>query len=179
MADSYLGEIRMFAGNYAPDGWALCDGTLLPVSDNQALFALIGTTYGGNGVNNFALPDLRSRLPVGQGQGPALTARVIGQTFGAESVTLAPAQLPTHSHPFVVASNAASATAPGGNILAAPNPATINMFAAVDASKTSNNLATDTVGMSGQAQPQAHNNMMPSLSIGFIISTTGVYPTHP
>jgi microcystin-dependent protein len=176
MADSYVGEIRMFAGNYAPDGWALCDGTLLAVSANQALFALIGTTYGGDGVNNFAVPDLRSRLPLGQGQGPGLTARIIGQTVGSEGVALAIAQLPAHSHAFVAASNAASVTAPAGNFLAAPNPATINMFAAVDATKTSNNLATDTLGMSGQTQ--AHSNMMPSLSIGFIISTTGVYPTH-
>lgn len=178
MAESYLGEIRMFAGNYAPDGWAPCDGTLLSINENNALFSLLGTTYGGDGVNTFAVPDLRSRLPVGQGQGPGLTTRVIGQSLGSEGVTLSAAQYPVHSHTFVAASNAASQTTPSGNYLAAPNLATVNMFAAPNPTKITNNLAGDTVGMSGQQPALPHNNMMPSLSIGFIISTAGIYPDH-
>jgi microcystin-dependent protein len=178
MAEAYLGEIRMFAGNYAPQNWAMCDGTLLPVSGNEALFSLISTTYGGDGVSNFALPDLRSRLPANQGQGPGLTARVIGQSFGSETVTLAVNQYPVHSHNFIAATNAASQTTPSGNFLAAPAPANVYLYAAPDPTKKTSNMAGDMIGMSGQQQAQPHNNMMPSLSIAFIICLNGTYPSH-
>ena len=98
MAQPYIGEIRMFGGNFAPLGWAFCDGQLLAIAQNDALFSLIGTTYGGDGQSTFALPDLRGRIPIHQGQGPLLTPRQIGETGGSETVTLTPAQLPTHTH---------------------------------------------------------------------------------
>jgi microcystin-dependent protein len=176
VAESYLGEIRLFAGNYAPVGWASCDGSLLLISEYEALFSLIGTTWGGDGRQNFALPDLRSRLPVGQGQGSGLTSRTLAQSPGDAAVTLTQAQLPAHTHTFSVASNAGSTPTPTGNVLAAPSVAGVNMYAVVDPTKTTNALASDTVSMSGAIQAQAHSNMMPSLSMGFIISLYGSYP---
>jgi len=107
--DSYVGEIRMFGGNYAPDGWALCDGSLLQVANNEALFSLLGSTYGGDGRSTFGLPDLRGRLPVGQGQGTGLSNRVLAQAIGAETVALAAAEVAPHSHP-VGAGTAATAS---------------------------------------------------------------------
>ena len=113
MSNPYIGEIRLFAGNFAPVGFAFCNGQLLAISENSALFALIGTIYGGDGQTTFALPDLRGRLPMHQGTGPGLTTRVIGQQFGTETVTLTTAQIPAHSHP-VLCSSAPSSAGPAG-----------------------------------------------------------------
>src|SRR3954447_19768884 len=118
MAQPYVGEIRMFAGNFAPAGWAMCAGQLMPISENDALFNLIGTTYGGDGQSTFGLPDLQGRAPLHMGQGSGLSSYVIGQNGGVESVTLTTQQMPTHNHAAQVSTNPASASSPGGNFLA-------------------------------------------------------------
>ena len=113
MSEPFVGEIRMFGFGFAPQGWAPCNGQLLPINQNQALFSLLGTTYGGDGEATFALPDLRSRVPVGQGQGPGLSAYAEGQAGGAETVTLTATQMPGHTHPVRASSSAAGSTSPG------------------------------------------------------------------
>ncbi|HET8708382.1 MAG TPA: tail fiber protein [Pseudomonadales bacterium] len=177
MADPYIGEIRMFSGNYAPNGWAKCDGSLLPIAGNEALFSLIGVTYGGDGRVNFGLPNLQGRLPVGQGQGTGLTPRSLGQVVGTETVTLSADQMPSHNHLFYASTSAASTSAPSNNVLAAATPNTVNLFAAVDPTKKTNTMPADALSSAGATQ--AHANMMPSLSIAFIIATTGIYPDFP
>jgi len=115
--DNYLGEVRIFAGNYAPEGWQFCNGQSLSVSEYQALYSLIGTTYGGDGVNTFALPDLRGRVPVGVGSGPGLTPRVLGQSGGSEEVALVESQIPAHGHNLTVNTSEASTATPSQNML--------------------------------------------------------------
>jgi len=174
--DSYVGEIRLFAGNYAPDNWALCNGQLLAVSEYQALFTLIGTTYGGDGVSTFGLPDLRGRIPVGQGLGPGLSARVIGQNGGTETVTVTSAQMPAHSHALLANTTTATDTTPSNSMLPG----------AITAPNTFYQLSTGTnpkmqtaalaaVSQSGGSQP--HSNLMPSLCVSFIIALNGIFPT--
>ena len=114
--DPYIGEIRLFAGNYAPENWAICDGAQVAVNDYQALYALIGTTYGGNGTTSFALPDLRGRVPIGQGQAPNVTARTLGQIGGTEKVSLNVGQLPPHNHQILATSTAATTSTPGNSV---------------------------------------------------------------
>jgi len=177
--ENYVGEIRIFAGNYAPDGWHLCDGTLLPIQGNEALFSLLGTTYGGNGANNFGLPDLRGRLPVGQGTGTGLTARLMGQSFGAETA-LVPSKTaqdprdgwPPHSHALMASSNAATSGTPGENVLAATTTA-VPLYDIQ--SKPMAFDARAVVSTGGGCQP--HPNVMPSSCINFIIATTGIFPS--
>lgn len=171
MSEAYVGEIRMFAGDYAPQGWLPCDGRPLDISGNEALFSLLGTIYGGDGVNNFKLPDLRGRLPIGRGQGTGLTNRPLGQQTGTEAVTLTVAQTPAHNH-HLAAGGAASAASPQGLV-----PGTTSGFNLYATSATADAwLAPGSVTPSaGNAQP--HNNVMPSLVISFIICTQGNYPT--
>ncbi len=171
MSEAYVGEIRMFAGNYAPEGWLPCDGSAQSINTYQALYSLLGTTYGGDGVNNFKLPDLRGRLPIGMGQGTGLTARPLGQQTGTETVTLTVAQTPAHSHGFA-AGGTASAASPQGLV-----PGTTSGFNLYATSATAGAwLAPGSVTPSdGGAQP--HNNVMPSLAISFIICTQGYYPS--
>ena len=167
MAQPYVGEIRMFAGNFAPAGWQFCEGQLLPISENQTLFNLIGTTYGGDGQLTFALPDLRGRLPLHQGNGFTLA-----QMGGAEEVTLTTAQIPAHSHAFLASGNAASATPPGNNeTLGVGFSSTIAPYG-TDAPKTS--LHPSSIGATGGSQP--HSNFQPYLCISFIISLFGIFP---
>lgn len=170
MSNPYVGEIRLFAGNFAPNGWALCQGQLVSIAENETLYSLIGTTYGGDGQSTFALPDLRGRVPVHQGQAPGLSLRTMGQAGGAESVTLQPDQTPAHTHVLHASSAPASAGAPTGNVLAAttaasygPGPATTAMAAGAIASPWSN--------------PQPHENMAPTLTVSYIISLYGIYPS--
>src|SRR5207249_1149688 len=165
MAQPYVGEIRMFAGNFAPAGWMFCDGQLLPISENQTLFNLIGTTYGGDGQSTFALPDLQSRVPIHQGNG-----FVLAETGGVEQVTLIVGQIPTHSHPLVGTTTIATATGPGGNILAQSTVAKM-YFADV----TDGNMAANAIGSMGGSQP--HDNLQPYLCINFIISLFGIFPS--
>ncbi|HJW03590.1 MAG TPA: tail fiber protein [Azospira sp.] len=167
--DGFIGEIRMFAGNYAPQNWALCDGSQLPISGNEALFSLIGTTYGGNGVSTFALPDLRGRIPICQGQGNGLTPRPLGQAVGTEGVALSQAEMPNHTHTLNAGAQA-SAPAPQGNL---PGTTSFNLYA--PAVTTPATFAGNAISNAGNGAP--HNNVMPSLCINFIIMLVGTYPT--
>jgi microcystin-dependent protein len=175
MSEPFLGEIRMFGGNFAPRGWALCDGQVLAISQNAALFSILGTTYGGNGQTTFALPDMRGRRPVHQGQGPGLSPYVIGQASGAESVTLTQAQLPQHNH-------VVNALGAGGN---QANPTTASYPSGalsgntkIDIYTTTNPTVTlnpGTIGMTGGNQPVPSLN--PYLCVTFIIALQGIFPS--
>ncbi|BCX49741.1 microcystin dependent MdpB family protein [Haloferula helveola] len=170
MSEPYVGEIKMFAGNFAPRGYALCDGQLLSISQNDALFSLLGTIYGGDGRTTFGLPDLRGRLPVHYGSGPGLTNRNIGSKGGAQSVTLTVNQLPSHTHGGAVhCPDNAETTVPVGAVPARPG----HDLYIDDAPDTSLNSAavTNTGGS------QSHDNLMPSLCVNFIIALVGIYPS--
>lgn len=169
MAQPYVGEIRMFAGNFAPAGWMLCQGQTLPISENEVLFQLIGTTYGGDGETTFNLPDLQSRVPLHMGNGGG-GSYIIGQPAGVESVTLTTSQIPAHSHPPLCNSGAGGQAGPQGGVWAqlATNPPYANVAPA-------NNMAPTAIGLSGGSQP--HDNMVPFLVINFIISLFGIFPS--
>lgn len=171
MSEAYIGEIRMFAGNYAPENWALCDGSTLPISQNEALYSLLGTTYGGDGQANFKLPDLRGRLPIGMGQGTGLTYRPLGQQTGVEQVVPSVAQTPAHTHAFA-AGAAATGNSPQGQVPAAVTG--FNLYASAVTAGAS--LASGTVGQAAGGA-QAHYNVMPSMPISFIICLLGSYPS--
>lgn len=165
MANPYIGEIRMFAGNFAPQYWSFCDGSVLSISENEVLFTLLGTTYGGDGVTTFALPDLRGRVPVHQGNGTAL-----GQSAGTESVTLNGQQLPIHSHTLMGTSASATATAPGGQLLASVSSGEVYI-------NDTPGAALNAASLSGSGGSQPHENRMPFQAINYIIATTGIYPS--
>lgn len=164
---AFIGEIRMFGGSFAPAGWMFCEGQLLPISENDALFTLIGTTYGGDGQSTFALPDLRGRLPV-----HAASGFVLGQMDGVESVTLTVQQIPGHTHTLHATGSTATATAPGGDVLAASTGATVSPYG-TDAPVTT--LAAQALTPAGGNQP--HDNVQPFLCVNFIISLFGVFPS--
>lgn len=174
MSTPFLGEIRLLPYTFAPQGWADCDGRLLSISDNDALFVLLGTTYGGDGQSTFAVPDLRGRVPVHQGSGAGLTMRVLGELGGSEEVTLLAAQMPAHSHSFNATSGSANASTPAAN----------NELGSV----VSDTLYTDDViGLTGiptaptmltpQGGNQPHTNVMPTLVVRFCIATAGIFPS--
>lgn len=164
---SLLGEIRMFAGNYPPAGWAFCEGQLLPISEYEDLFNLIGVTYGGDGNSTFAVPDLRGRIPIHKGNGFTLSER-----GGVEEVTLTVNQMPAHSHLLLASTTLASSPDPGGNVLAQSRTAAVDLY--LEDNPTTNMAAT-AIGSVGGNQP--HSNMQPYLCISFIIALHGVYPT--
>ncbi len=168
MGSPYIGEIRMFGGNFAPAGWAFCDGSLLAISEYDALFSLIGTTYGGDGQNTFALPDLRSRVPLHMGSASG-SVYVLGQNGGEEQVTLVVSQLPAHSHATVAYSGSGSQTSPQGNVWAQ----SANL--PYSANQPASPMDPAAVGPDGGNQP--HDNMVPFVGINFIISLFGVYPS--
>jgi len=170
MANPFVGEIRLFAGNFAPQGWAFCDGSLLAIAENDALFNLIGTTYGGDGQSTFALPDLRGRVPLHQGQGPGLSNRFIGQAGGQEQVSLLPAHLPSHSHPLMATTDAAvSGASVAGNLTG--KAATTSFYGNTPGG---GNMDPQVVLPSGGSQP--HNNVAPFLCVNFIIALFGIFP---
>jgi microcystin-dependent protein len=171
MSTPFVGEIRMFGGNFAPAGWAFCHGQLLAISEFDILFALIGTTYGGDGLSTFALPDLRGRVPVHQGQGPGLSNRFIGQVGGVETVTLTPAQLPPHNHALNATTTPATAAATVGGITAASTTAT-NFYGSTPGG---GDMAPQALLPTGGGQP--HNNIGPSLGLSYIISLFGIFPS--
>jgi len=180
MSEAYLGQITMFAGNFAPKGTAFCNGQILSINQNQALFALLGTQYGGNGTTTFALPDLRSRLTVHQGQGPGLSPYVIGQLGGTETVTLTQSTIPAHTHLFNATTANASATAISAATLPAKPTGSSGAFYAVSQGAPNPALVPQTLaafscGLTGGSQP--HSNLMPSLCITFVISLVGVFPS--
>lgn len=164
MSSPFVGEIRMFAGNFAPAGWAFCDGSLIPISENETLFNLIGTTYGGDGQSTFALPDLRSRLPLHQGPG-----FVIGQTGGAETVTLNTNQIPSHNHVPLAQAAQGNLTTPGQGVWA---QSPINQFSELVPDSAMNPVALSSAGGS-----QPHDNMAPFLAVNFILSLFGIFPS--
>jgi microcystin-dependent protein len=166
-SEPLLGEIRMFAGNFAPQGWALCDGQLLQISQNTALFSILGTTYGGNGVSTFALPDLRGRFPIGVGQGTGLTSRLLGEQGGEETVTLIEDEMPSHTHLAGGQSNTGNRPKPTGRVPAA----NVNAYSTLAPDTT---LSPSFIQPAGGDQP--HNNMPPYLGITFIIALQGIYP---
>ncbi len=165
MAQPYVGEIRMFAGNFAPAGWAFCNGQILPISENEALFTLIGTTYGGDGEETFAVPDLRGRVPIHQGNGFTM-----GETVGVEEVTLTINQIPVHSHALLATNSIANDASPGGNLLA--QSGTFDPYQALPATVPMNPNAIAPVGGS-----QPHTNLQPYLCISYIISLFGIFPS--
>lgn len=168
MSDPFIGNIRIFAGNFAPRGHAFCAGQLLPISQYDALFALIGTIYGGDGQTTFALPDLRGRAPMHFGQGPGLPNYVIGQAFGSETVTLTSAQLPAHTHSLGASSAPGSGAGPAGAVWAQSSAG--QNYAASAGTPMNAGL----VSVAGGNQP--HENMPPSLAVNFIIALEGIFP---
>jgi microcystin-dependent protein len=169
--DPITGMIIQFAGNFAPKNWALCDGTLLPISQNNALFSILGTTYGGNGTTNFALPDLRGRVCIHPGQGPGLTYRPFGGAGGAESVTLLVSNMPAHSHAYNAAESGDGQAAPNGNAL---GKTTANIYTTNPPNVAMN---SSTIAPTGGSQP--FGIMQPFLAINWIICTVGIYPQRP
>lgn len=170
MAQPYVGEIRMFAGNFPPAGWMFCEGQLLPISENETLFQLIGTTYGGDGQSTFGLPDLRGRLPIHQGNGPGLPNFILAETGGSEEVTLTTNQIPLHTHPLLGSTDVASTVNPGGNVIGTPLTATPFFAAPPNVA-----LAPQSISSVGGSQP--HSNFQPYLCVDFIISLFGIFPS--
>ena len=166
MAQPYVGEIRMFAGNFAPAGWMFCEGQLLPISENETLFQLIGTTYGGDGQSTFALPDLRGRIPIHQGNG-----FILAETGGAEEITLTVNQVPAHSHPFLASkSSGTTANAQGGLLCSSPS-----ILLYIEGQGPDTSLSPAAIGPVGGSQP--HTNFQPYLCVDFIISLFGIFPS--
>ena len=177
MSEPFLAEVRMFGFNFAPQSWAFCNGQIMPIAQNAALFSLIGTNFGGNGTTNFALPNLQGSLVVGTGQNPARQNYVIGATGGQTTVTLSAAQMPTHTHTVNTMSDPATVNVPavdvvlaravGGNAYnstATPNPAA---------------MAPQALNTFGSPSPQLHTNLMPTLTVNFCIALSGVFPPRP
>lgn len=188
MADAYTGEIRLFASKRVPNNWHWCDGSSLNINDYQALYSLLGTTYGGNGTTTFGLPDLRGRVPIGQGQGVNMTSRVLGQQVGSESATPLEAQLPAHTHIMMAASAVANQSDPTGKFLASTQginvtPAKggaakpLNTFQPPTSDITTATLNTAAVSTAGSGQ--AHANIMPSITLNYMICLNGTYPQRP
>jgi microcystin-dependent protein len=173
MSEPFIAEIRIFAGNFAPRSWAFCDGQLLPISQNTALFSLIGTTYGGDGRNTMGLPDLQGRAPMHPGRGPGLTSRRLGEKVGVTTVTLTEAQIPSHSH-------TARATSGSGGV---PGPSSSTSFSSsgldslyhTDTQTNQVDMAMETLSTTGGSQ--SHDNVQPYLTLNFIIALQGLYPS--
>ena len=174
MSDPFIGEIRMFAGTFAPRNWAFCDGQVMSTNDNQALFSLLGTIYGGDGRTTYGLPDMRGRIPVHQGAGPGLTLRRLGFKLGEERVTLTEDEIPSHTHAFMASTQVADNSVLNGRVLGSQddgdmpfilNPQPVNIQA----------MKSDSVASSGGNQ--SHSNMMPYLCLNFIIALQGDYPS--
>lgn len=174
MADPFVAEIRIYPFNFAPRGWAFCNGQLLPISQNTALFSLLGTTYGGNGQSTFALPDLQGCAPMHPGQGPGLSLHDLGETGGSETVTLLESEIPAHAHTLQANSNTASLNAPGADRALARSS---GGFAYQQSPASPVNLSPQTLTPAGGNLP--HNNLMPYLTLNFCIALQGVFPPRP
>ncbi len=173
MSEAFIGELRIMAFNFAPRGWAFCEGQTLPINQNQALFSLLGTTYGGNGVSTFALPDLRGRAAVGAGSGPGLPPVQLGERGGVESVGLSTAEVPPHSHTMNAVSDIANASLPGLALPAAKSRTGLAMFGPAG----SGNTALNAAAVSAAGAGQAHNNVQPSSVLNYCISLFGIFPS--
>lgn len=164
----FIGEVLLVPYNFAPKGWAECAGQLLPISQNTALFSLLGTTYGGDGKSTFALPDLRGRTPISSGQGPGLSLYDLGQTGGEETVTLLVSQMPAHTHAVMGSGNVATLATPGGNVWASQS--LLNIYG----TSSDSPMAAGAVGTTGGGQP--HDNLSPYLTLNYIIAMQGIFP---
>lgn len=179
MDSPYIGAIVLFAGNFAPRGWALCQGQILAISTNTALFSILGTTYGGNGTSTFGLPDLRGRVPVGQGQGPGLSPYFLGEQTGVEQVTLLSTQMPTHNHLVNVGTAQATTPGPTGMFLTPANAnyqgdgVTVNTYGPTSAA----NVTLNPLSISNAGGNQPHVNVQPSLCLNYIIALEGIFPS--
>lgn len=167
----YVGQIKMFAGNFAPAGWAFCDGQLLSIAENEVLFTIIGTTYGGDGQTTFALPDLRGRLPMHTGTGSGLSTRILGEGGGTEEVTLTINQMPSHNHAVAAVTDDANQNMPTGNLFA--NTKVLDKEYSDAVSNTT--MKSNMIGYTGGNQP--FNNVQPFLAVNFIISLYGIFPS--
>jgi microcystin-dependent protein len=176
VTDPFLAEIRMFAGNFAPRGWALCDGQLISISQNTALFSLLGTTFGGDGRVTFALPNLQGSAPMQQGQGPGLSDRWLGEIGGEQSVTLLTSEMPLHTHQVNAVDASGDATTPNNALWASAMLGRVgtNMYSSAAPSQT---MSPSSTGITGGSQP--HNNMPPYLCVTFIIALQGIFPQRP
>ena len=170
MPEPYIGEIRMFAGNFAPNGWMFCEGQTLPIAENDALFTLIGTTYGGDGQETFNLPNLASRVPIHMGTGPDGTTYQLAEMAGTEQETLTVQQIPNHTHPLAASTSAGATNSPANKVIAASPSVTIFIEDSPD-----NQLNPNSVTPAGGSQP--HENTQPFLCINFILSLFGVFPS--
>ncbi|HMJ08911.1 MAG TPA: tail fiber protein [Pyrinomonadaceae bacterium] len=169
MGQPFIGEIRMFGGNFAPAGWMFCDGSLIPISENDTLFNLIGTTYGGDGQETFALPDLRGRVPIHSGQGPGLSNYTLSENAGVETVTLSNNQIPVHSHALLASIDIGDSPTAQDNVVSQSTSVDLYTEDVVDA-----NMSANIVSPVGGSQP--HENMQPFLTVSFIISMFGIFP---
>jgi microcystin-dependent protein len=172
MSNPFVAEIRIFAGNFAPTGWALCNGQLMPISQNTALFSLLGTTYGGDGKSTFALPNLQGSAPLQQGQGPGLSLRVLGEIGGEQNVTLLSTEMPAHNHTAMAAAGTGLAD-PANNVWASGAKGFGNVYSP---SVAASNVPMSPVATSIAGGNQPHNNMMPYLCLTFIIALVGIFP---
>ena len=172
MSEPFIGEINMFAGNFAPVGWHFCDGTLINIADNEALFSILGTIYGGNGRVNFALPDLRGRVPLGFGQGTGLKNYTQGQYDGHESITLTASETASHNHSLMASTARSTETSPDGNVLSDPRSETIYK----DGVTPDVNMNSSAITSSGSASVESHENRQPYLACYYIIALKGIYP---
>ena len=186
--DNYLGEIRIFAGNFAPVGWALCNGALLSISNEEALYTLLGTTYGGDGVSTFGLPDLRQRISVNQGQLAGGQNYILGEMAGTANVSLTSTNIPSHTHPIIATTSAATTGDPSNNLLAATNGDNstiqppypdVKLYTTLPlpSGPTAPNVLMDPAGLGITGGSQPHDNMMPYVCINFIIALAGIYPS--
>lgn len=169
MSEPFVGEIRMFAGNFAPQGWALCDGQLLAVSQNNALFSLFGTIYGGDGRTTFGLPDLRGRVPIHAGTGPGLSPRQLGQKSGGETATVTANQLPSHTHSWAASGDLAEDGSPAGHTTATLSGS--NLYG------SGTPIVMSSQGTSSTGGGASHSNLMPTQCVNFIVALFGIYPS--
>jgi microcystin-dependent protein len=172
MSEPFIAEIRIFAGNFAPRNWAFCNGQLLPIAQNTALFSLVGTTYGGDGRTTFGLPNLQGRAPMHPGNGPGLTSRRLGETGGASTHTLVVQEMPSHSHALKCAADPADSGDPADSLLAESSPLKDQQFSTGDQTAP---MHSGNIGATGGGQP--HNNLPPYLAMNFIIALVGLYPS--
>jgi microcystin-dependent protein len=172
MSTPFIGEVRIFAGNFAPVGWMFCNGQLLAISQYDALYALIGTTYGGDGQTTFALPDLQCRVPLHFGTGPGLSSRVLGESGGTEQVTVNTSQMPAHTHPPLALGSTGSSSTPGGNVWAGVSAGAI--YNATDTAPAALMNASAVLPVGGS---QPHDNIQPFQCVNFIIAVEGIFPT--
>jgi microcystin-dependent protein len=174
MSQPFVGQVIAVGFNFTPEGWLACDGSIVPISNFNVLFQLIGTTYGGDGVSTFGLPDLRGRTPVGVGQGPGLSSYVLGQRAGTESVTLLANQVGSHNHPLMASSKPATASIPANTLAIGqvPSATAVKVFGPAPGTTT---LSGNTIGLAGGNAP--HDNQQPFLAINYIISPFGIFPS--